>query len=96
VSEPRLSGQTDEIENKKEKIMIIKILGSGCAKCKKLHNNVETALKESGIDATLEKVEDINKIIDYGVMMTPALVIDENVKSVGKVLSSKDIVKLIS
>ena len=76
--------------------MNIKVLGSGCAKCKKLYGNVEEALKESGLEATLEKVEDINKIIDYGVMMTPALVIDENVKSVGKVLSPKDIIKLIS
>ena len=61
-----------------------------------MYNNVETALKESGIEAGLEKVEDINKIIDYGVMMTPALVIDEKVVSVGKAISSKDIVKLIS
>ena len=76
--------------------MNIKVLGSGCAKCKKLYGNVEEALKESGMEATLEKVEDINKIIDYGVMMTPALVIDEKVKSVGKVLSPKDIIKLIS
>ena len=76
--------------------MNIKILGTGCTKCKKLLANVEAALRESQIEATLEKVEDINKIIDYGVMMTPALVIDENVKSVGKVLSPKDIIKLIS
>jgi len=76
--------------------MIIKVLGSGCAKCKKLYNNVETALKESSIEAGLEKVEDINKIINYGVMMTPALVIDEEVKTVGKVLSPRDIIKLIS
>lgn len=76
--------------------MVIKILGSGCAKCKKLYANTEEAIKESGVEATLEKVEDINKIIDYGVMMTPALVIDEDVKSVGKVLSSQAIIKLIS
>ena len=76
--------------------MNIKVLGTGCTKCKKLLANVETALRESQIKAALEKVEDINKIIDYGVMMTPALVIDENVKSVGKVLSPKDIIKLIS
>ena len=76
--------------------MVIKILGTGCSKCKKLYANVETALRESQIEATLEKVEEINKIIDYGVMMTPALVIDEDVKSVGKVLSPKDIIKLIS
>lgn len=76
--------------------MNIKILGSGCAKCKRLYANVEVVLKESQIEATLEKVEDINQIIDYGVMMTPALVIDETVKSVGKVLNPKDILKLIS
>ena len=76
--------------------MNIKILGSGCTKCKKLYSNVEGVLKDSQIEASLEKVEDINKIIDYGVMMTPALVIDEKVVSVGKVLNSKDIIKLIS
>ena len=76
--------------------MNIKVLGSGCVKCKKLFENVEIALKESQIEATLEKVEDINRIIDYGVMMTPGLVIDEKVVSVGQVVSSKDIIKLIS
>lgn len=76
--------------------MHIKVLGSGCVKCKKLYANVEAALKESQIEATLEKVEDINRIIDYGVMMTPGLVVDEKVVSVGKVISPKDIIKLIS
>jgi len=76
--------------------MHIKVLGSGCVKCKKLYANVEAALKESQIEATLEKVEDINRIIDYGVMMTPGLVVDEKVVSVGKVISPKNIIKLIS
>ncbi|MDP8202010.1 MAG: thioredoxin family protein [Candidatus Tenebribacter burtonii] len=76
--------------------MNIKILGSGCVKCKKLYANVKVALKESKIKATLEKVEDINQIIDYGVMMTPGLVINEIVVSVGKVINPKDIIKLIS
>lgn len=76
--------------------MNIKVLGTGCSKCKKLYANVEAALRESQIEATLEKVEDLNKIIDYGVMMTPALVIDEKVKSVGKVHNPKEIIKLIS
>ena len=76
--------------------MNIKVLGSGCVKCKKLYANVEVALKESQIEATLKKVEDINQIIDYGVMMTPGLVIDEKVVSVGKVISPKNIIKLIS
>ncbi len=76
--------------------MNIKVLGTGCSKCKKLYANVEIALQESHIEANLEKVEDINRIIDYGVMMTPGLVINEKVVSVGKALSPKDIIKLIS
>lgn len=76
--------------------MVIKILGTGCAKCKKLYANTEAAIQQSGIQVELEKLEDINKIIDYGVMMTPALVIDEEVKSVGKVLSIQNIIDLIS
>jgi small redox-active disulfide protein 2 len=75
--------------------MVIKILGSGCTKCKKLYKNTLKAVSDAGIEATVEKVEDINKIIDYGIMMTPGLVIDEDVKSVGKVLSIEAIVKLI-
>ncbi len=74
--------------------MIIKILGSGCKKCSKLKENVEEALSESGIEAKVERIEDIEKIISYGVMSTPALVIDEDVKSVGKLLKVKDIIKL--
>lgn len=75
--------------------MVIKILGSGCAKCKKLYENTLKAVAESGISAEVIKVEDINTIIDYGVMMTPGLVIDEKVKSVGKVLKPEDIVNLL-
>lgn len=71
--------------------MVIKILGTGCPKCKKLEDNVLTALEESGIEAVVEKVTDLNKIMDYGVMMTPALVIDEKVVSSGKALSVNDV-----
>ncbi|MDO9577570.1 MAG: thioredoxin family protein [Candidatus Cloacimonadales bacterium] len=76
--------------------MIIKILGTGCAKCKKLEENARKAIEELSSDAVVEKVTDLNKIINYGVMMTPALVIDEEVVSVGKVLNPNDIIKLIS
>lgn len=76
--------------------MIIKVLGSGCKKCLKLMENVEEALRESGIEATVEKIEDMEKIIGYGVMSTPALVVDEEVKSMGKLLKPKDIIKIIS
>jgi len=79
----------------KEKLMIIKILGTGCAKCKKLEENARQAISEAGIDATIEKVTDLDKIMDYGVMMTPALVIDDNVLARGKLLSVSDIKALI-
>lgn len=75
--------------------MIIKILGSGCPNCKKLHENTEVALKELNLEATIEEVKDIDQIIDYGVMKTPALVVDEKVKSSGRVLSTAEIRQLL-
>ncbi|MCK9310262.1 MAG: thioredoxin family protein [Candidatus Cloacimonetes bacterium] len=75
--------------------MIIIILGTGCPKCKKLEENARMAIKELGSDATIEKVTDLDKIMDYGVMITPALVIDEKVVSSGKLLSASDIKALI-
>ncbi|MBN2383809.1 TM0996/MTH895 family glutaredoxin-like protein [bacterium] len=73
--------------------MKIEILGMGCPKCKKLFDATRQAVAESGIEATIEKVEDINTISGYGVLMTPALVVDGVVKSSGKVLSVKEILK---
>lgn len=75
--------------------MIIKILGSGCKNCVALKENTETALKETGIDAEVVKVENMKDIVSYGVMQTPALVIDEKVVSYGKVLKPKDIVEIL-
>jgi small redox-active disulfide protein 2 len=75
--------------------MIIKILGTGCPKCKKLEENAKAAVSEAGIEATIEKVSDLDKIMDYGVMITPALVIDEKVVASGKLLSASDIKSLI-
>lgn len=71
--------------------MVIKILGTGCAKCKKLEDNVLTALAELSAEAVVEKVTDLNAIMDYGVMITPALVIDEKVIAAGKLLSVNEI-----
>jgi len=71
--------------------MNIKVLGSGCDKCKKLEANVKEAIAEMGIEATVEKVEDFKQIMAYGVMQTPALVVDEKVKSVGKLLKPDEV-----
>ena len=75
--------------------MIIKILGSGCSNCKKLYENTKEAVKELGIDATIEKVEDFKEIMAYGVMKTPALVVDGKVEVMGRVLKTKDIKKYL-
>ena len=75
---------------------LVQVLGPGCAKCEKLKHNAEEAVNQSGIEATVEKITDINVITGFGVMMTPALAIDGEVKSVGKVLSSEDIQKLLT
>jgi len=71
--------------------MNIKVLGSGCDKCKKLEANVKEAIAEMGIEATVEKVEDFKQIMAYGVMQTPALVVDEKVRSVGKLLKPDEV-----
>ena len=76
--------------------MKIKVLGPGCAKCKKLYAEAEKAAAASGLPVELEKVESIDEIVGYGVMMTPALVIDEKVVLSGRVASSGDIAKLIA
>jgi len=65
--------------------MKIQVLGTGCAKCKLLAEQTERAVKELGLDVEVEKVTEINEILDFGVMMTPALAIDGEVKTIGKV-----------
>lgn len=74
----------------------IQILGTGCSKCKQLTASAEAAVKALGIEATIEKVDKIQDIMKFGVMTTPALVVDGQVKSVGKVLSPDDIKKILS
>jgi len=75
--------------------MIIKILGSGCANCNKLEHNTKEAIKDLGLDVSVEKVQEFRDIAKYGVMRTPALVIDEEVKLVGKVATVNEIKALI-
>ena len=73
--------------------MNIEILGMGCPKCKILYENTKKAVEEKGIQAEVVKIEDMDKITEYGVMMTPALVIDGEVKSSGKTPSTEEIKK---
>lgn len=75
--------------------MKIKILGTGCKKCRVLEENVKIALRELNNDSVVEKVEEIKEIVKYRVMSTPALVVDEKVISAGKVLSVSDVKKLL-
>ena len=73
----------------------LQILGTGCPKCKKLAENAEAAVKELDLDCDIEKVTDINEIMKFGVMITPALAVDGQVKVVGKVPSADEIKKLL-
>jgi small redox-active disulfide protein 2 len=73
----------------------VKVLGSGCAKCNELEKNVKAALEQLGMDTAIEHVTDFNVIAAYGVMTTPALVVDGKVVSYGKVLKVEEAVKLL-
>jgi small redox-active disulfide protein 2 len=74
----------------------IQILGPGCPKCKKLAENVEAAVKELELEFEMEKVTDINEIMKFGVMITPALVVDGEVKVVGKVPAPDEIKRILA
>lgn len=74
----------------------IKILGTGCAKCKQVEAIVRSTVAEMGIDATVEKIEDIEKIMEYNVLVTPVLVIDEVVTIKGRVPSGPEVKALLA
>jgi len=73
----------------------IKILGTGCPKCRQLTRNAEAAARELGIESEIEKITDINEIMKFGVMMTPSLAVNGKVKIVGKVATIEEIKKLL-
>jgi small redox-active disulfide protein 2 len=75
--------------------MLIQVLGTGCAKCKALYDLTNQAVAETGVEALVEKVEDIQKIMSYDIIMTPGLVIDGNVKAAGRLPSLEEVKRLI-
>ena len=75
---------------------MIQVLGTGCAKCEKLRETAENAAKDLGIDYEVEKVKDLNQIMSFGVMLTPALVVDGEVKVSGKVPSIDEIKAMLA
>ena len=75
--------------------MDIKILGTGCAKCHTLEKTVKEVIAEHKIDATIEEIKDLNKILEYPILTTPGLVINEKVVSSGHVPGKKDVEKFI-
>lgn len=75
--------------------MIVKVLGTGCKNCKNLEANAKEAIEELGLDATVEKVEDMKGIMSYGVMRTPALVVEEKVKVMGRVPKVEEIKEIL-
>ena len=75
--------------------MEIKVLGSGCAKCKTTYEMIEKIVKENQLDATLSKVEDLVELLNYGIMTTPAIVVDGEVKLKGHVPTESEIKKIL-
>jgi small redox-active disulfide protein 2 len=75
--------------------MLIQVLGTGCAKCKTLYETVNKAVAETGVDACVEKIQDIEKIMAFEILMTPGLVIDGQVKTAGRLPALDEVKKLI-
>jgi small redox-active disulfide protein 2 len=82
-------------ENAKTEGPAVKVLGSGCAKCNQLEAAAKAALEQLGMDPAIDHVTDFSQIAAYGVMTTPALVVDGKVVSLGKVLKTEEVVKLL-
>lgn len=82
-------------EHAKTKGTGVKVLGSGCAKCNQLESAAKAALEQLGMDSTIDHVTDFSQIAAYGVMTTPALVVDGKVVSYGKVLKTEEVVKIL-
>ena len=85
-----------DLKNLKITEMEIKVLGTGCARCKSLESSTKQAAEELGLNATIEKVEDIQKIMEYGIMSTPGLVINEKVVLSGQVPKIDELKKILT
>jgi small redox-active disulfide protein 2 len=83
------------LQFERQKMKKIQILGTGCPKCKKLAENAEAAAKQLELEFEVEKITDINEMMKFGVMVTPALVVDGEVKAVGKIPSAEEIKKIL-
>lgn len=79
----------------KDSICCIKVLGSGCASCHALYENAKEAVQKMGLSVDVEYITDLQKVMEYGVMSMPALVVNEKVVSMGKVLKANDVEKLL-
>jgi small redox-active disulfide protein 2 len=86
----------DTFSVRRKRVKRIQVLGTGCPKCNKLSEAAEAAAREIGIEYELEKVNDIERIMGYGVMMTPALVVDGDVKVVGRVPRTEELKEMLS
>jgi small redox-active disulfide protein 2 len=82
-------------ENAKTQGAIVKVLGSGCAKCNQLEAATKAALEQLGMDTVIDHVTDFSQIAAYGVLTTPALVVDGKVVSCGKVLKTEEVIKIL-
>lgn len=94
------TSETEEITNDccpevKDEICCIKVLGAGCKSCHELYENAKQAVNDMGLDLEVEYITDMQKVMEYGVMSMPALVVNEKVVSMGKVLKASEVMALL-
>lgn len=94
------TSETEEITNDccpeaKDEICCIKVLGAGCKSCHELYENAKQAVNDMGLSVEVEYITDMQKVMEYGVMSMPALVVNEKVAAMGKVLKAADVVALL-
>ena len=89
------AGESARCEVSAEEICCIKVLGAGCKSCHEQYENAKAAVRAMGLNAEVEYITDMEKVMGYGVMSMPAIVVNEKVASMGKVLHSSDVAKLL-
>lgn len=94
-SRPLGAASVEKTAEEIQKVETVKVLGSGCAKCNQLEANVKAALEQLGMESNIEHVTDLSQIAAYGVMSTPALVVDDKVVAYGKVLKVEEAIKIL-
>ena len=95
IKEKKVSNYSNQKVKQIENVYSVKVLGSGCKSCHTLFENTKNAIEDIGLDIHVDYITDVKEIMEYGVMSTPALVINEEVVSMGKILKAEEVKKYL-